>query len=106
MARFGPRADGPPIFGPGQAWPIYKRRTGPKWADGPSRAPEKPARPGPRPDPSLKRRTYYVKSGHFDCFCRKRNGIKSRTLYERAFKLRRTDELFAFFVLRSTFSNR
>ena len=58
MARFGPRADGPQIFGPGQAGPIYKRRTGPKWADGPSRAPEKPARAGPkragpRPDPSL-----------------------------------------------------
>ena len=35
MARFGPRADGPQIFGPGQAGPIYKRRTGPKWADGP-----------------------------------------------------------------------
>ena len=56
MARFGPRADGPQIFGPGQAGPIYKRRTGPKWADGPSRAPEKPARAGPkragpRPDP-------------------------------------------------------
>ena len=60
MARFGPRADGPPIFGPGQAGPIYKRRTGPKWADGPSRAPEKPARaktgrvmarPKPRPWP-------------------------------------------------------
>ena len=60
MARFGPRADGPPIFGPGQAGPIYKRRTGPKWADGPSRAPEKPARAGPKragawPDPSLGR---------------------------------------------------
>ena len=58
MARFGPRADGPPIFGPGQAGPIYKRRTGPKWADGPSQAPEKPARAGPkragpRPDTSL-----------------------------------------------------
>ena len=38
------RADGPPIFGPGQAGPIYNLRTGPKWADGPSRAPEKPAR--------------------------------------------------------------
>ena len=35
MARFGPRADGPPIFGPGQAGPFYKRKTGPKWADGP-----------------------------------------------------------------------
>ena len=44
MARFGPRADGPPIFGPGQAGPIYKRRIGPKWADGPSQAPEKPGR--------------------------------------------------------------
>ena len=53
MARFGPRADGPPIFGPGQAGPIYKRRIGPKWADGPSRALEKPARAGPRPDTSL-----------------------------------------------------
>ena len=58
MARFGPRADGPQIFGPGQAGPIYKRRTGPKWADGPSQAPEKPARAGPkragpRPDTSL-----------------------------------------------------
>ena len=39
MARFGPRADGPPIFGPGQAGPIYKRRTGPKWADGPGHGP-------------------------------------------------------------------
>ena len=48
MARFGPRADGPPIFGPGLAGPIYKRRIGPKWADGPSRAPEKSARAGPR----------------------------------------------------------
>ena len=58
MARFGPRADGPLSFGPGQAGPIYKRRTGPKWADGPSRAPEKPARAGPKragpwPDTSL-----------------------------------------------------
>ena len=58
MARFGPRADGPPIFGPGQAGPIYKRKTGPIWADGPSRAPKKPARAGPkragpRPDTSL-----------------------------------------------------
>ena len=58
MVRFGLRANGPPIFGPGQAGPIYKCRTGPKWADGPSRAPEKsaragPKRAGPRPDTSL-----------------------------------------------------
>ena len=58
MARFGPRANGPPIFGPGQAGPIYKRRTGPKWAEVPSRAPGKPAwarpkRAGSRPDTSL-----------------------------------------------------
>ena len=50
MARFGPRADMPPIFGPGQAGPIYKRRTGPKWADGHSRAPEN--RPGPGHGPT------------------------------------------------------
>ena len=48
MAHFGPRADGPLIFGPGQARPIYKPRTGTKWADGPSRAPEKPAWAGPK----------------------------------------------------------
>ena len=64
MARFGPRANGPPIFGPGQARPIYKRRTGPKWADGPSQAPKKPAwagpkRAGPRPDTSLFKITSY-----------------------------------------------
>ena len=47
MARFGPRADKPPIFGPGQAGPIYKHKTGPKWADGPSRAGPLKNRPGP-----------------------------------------------------------
>ena len=52
MARFGPRADGPPILGPGQAGPIYKCRTGPKWADGPSRAPEKPGRATARNKPN------------------------------------------------------
>ena len=66
MARFGPRADGPSIFGPGQAGPIYKRRTGPKWADGPSRAPEKPARAGPRPDTSLVNMSKLTKS-YFNC---------------------------------------
>ena len=34
MACFGPKADGPQIFGPDQAGPIYKCRTRPKWADG------------------------------------------------------------------------
>ena len=45
MARFGPRANMTPIFGPGQTGPIYKRRTGPKCADGPH-GPQK-NRPGP-----------------------------------------------------------
>ena len=48
MARFGPRAYGPLIFGPGQAGPIYKRRTGPK-------------RARPRPDPSLSRTNFIKK---------------------------------------------
>ena len=56
MARFGPRADGLPIFGPGQAGPIHMRRTGPKWADGPLRAPEKPGRATARPKPTISTR--------------------------------------------------